>query len=526
LKFQVNFIWYLLSFAVALLLLIPVLYIGFGLFSPADDTWHHIVEHLLPAYVANTTALLLGMAGLTLLLGVPTAWLVSNCEFPLRKFLSWALMLPLAIPAYINAYTYKWLFTKGLFNIWFGLHIDVMHLGGAIWVLSVVLYPYIYLIARNAFEQQAQSLGEASALLGKSKTYTFFHITLPLARPAIIGGLLLVMMEGLNEFGTFKYFSIQTFSTGIFRAWFALGSLASAVRLSACLLVLVFVLLSLERWQRRKLRINTSQTAKPLKLQKLKGLVAWLAMFVCFVPFVAGFALPVLQLSHWASMVWQEMSIPNFGILISNSLALALASAIVVVMPALLLNYLQRISGQTWVQTSVRIASLGYAVPGAIIAIGSMAVLIGIDNWLTTLLAENKKTLWLSGTVGGLLYAYAVRFFAVASQPLEAGWQQISKNIDNASALLGKNHLKTFFLIHLPLLKGNLAAAMLLIMVDILKELPLTLILRPFNFDTLATAAFEFADDERLASASVASLCIILVGLLPVLLLNKLQKKT
>jgi iron(III) transport system permease protein len=380
------------------------------------------------------------------------------------------------------------------------------------------------LIARSTFENIPQSFIEASQLLGKSKYYTFFLIILPLARPAIIGGLVLVLMEGLNEFGTFKYYSIQTFSTGIFRAWFSMGSLPAAIRLAACLLILVFVLLSIEKWQSSKLRFANSQTQRPLKRKQLKGFYAFFAIFITSIPFFLGFAMPVLQLVHWASQVWQDVSLPDFKTLIINSLTLAFISAFVIVIPALLLNYVQRISPQIWVQTSVRIASLGYTIPGAIIAIGSMAVLIAIDHFLSDIIESKKTALWLSGTILGLIYAYTIRFFSVASQPIMARWQQISPNIDNASWLLGKNHFKTFFLIHLPLMKGSLAAAMLLIVVDVLKELPLTLILRPFNFDTLATSAFELADDERLASASVASLLIILVGLLPVIGLNKLLK--
>ncbi len=521
---HINLSWYFIALLFAILLILPVLYIGIGLFSPADDTWQHLSKHLLNDYIYNTTIILLGMALLTFLLGVPAAWLVSAYNFPLRKTLSWCLILPLSIPAYINAYTYKSLFTKGLLHTWFGIYVDVMTLQGAIIVMSSVLYPYVFLVARSSFENLPQSLIEASQLLGKSKYYTFFKIILPITRPAIIGGLLLVLMEGLNEFGTFKYYSIQTFSTGIFRAWFAMGSLPAAIRLAACLLILVFTLLSIEKWQSRKLRFTNSQTQRPLQKKQLKGFKAFVAILICLFPFILGFAMPILQLLHWASQVWQELSLPNFTDLIINSLTLAFISAFVVVIPALLLNYVQRISPQIWVQTAVRIASLGYAIPGAIIAIGSMAVLIAIDHWLSSVIISKQANLWLSGTVGGLIYAYMVRFFSVASQPIAARWQQISPTIDNASWILGKNRLKTFFLVHLPLLKGSLAAAMLLVMVDVLKELPLTLILRPFNFDTLATAAFELADDERLASASITSLLIILVGLLPVIGLNKLLK--
>jgi iron(III) transport system permease protein len=516
---------FLVSLLLAFLLTLPVLYVGLGVFLPADSTWQHIAEYLLLSYVSNTSMILAGVALLSLFFGLSTAWLVSHYTFPLRRFFSWALVLPLAVPAYINAYTYKYLFTKGLCYQWFGVYIDVMHHTGAIWVLATVLYPYVYLITRTAFEKQSQTLIEAAMLAGKSKLQILFGVILPLARPAMIGGLLLVLMEGLNEFGTFKYFSIQTLSTGIFRAWFAMGSLTAALRLAAYLLLFVFILLSIEKWQRRNLRFHTTHISKPLQKITLQSWQVLLAILVCAVPFLAGFVLPVLQLLHWATMVWQEISVPNFWQLIVNSASLALLSALLVVVVALVSNELQRFVQQAAVSTLLRIASLGYAVPGAIIAIGTMAILLAVDKWLSGIFLSKGTTFWLSSTLVGLLYAYLVRFFAVASQPIETGLQQISQNIDHASFLLGKGRLHTFFAIHLPLLRGNLLAALMLIMVDVLKELPLTLILRPFNFDTLATAAFELADDERLPSASIASLLIIAVGLLPVLFLDKLQKK-
>lgn len=521
---KINLSWYVFTFLSALLLMLPVFYIGIGLLSPADDTWQHLASHLLPDYITNTTIVLAGMAILTLFLGVPTAWIVSAYNFRFRNFFAWSLVLPLAIPSYINAYIYKAMFSKGLIYSWFGIYFDVMNIYGAILVMSSVLYPYIFLVARSTFENLPQSIIEASQLLGKSKIHTFSFIILPIARPAIIGGLVLVLMEGLNEYGTFKYYSIQTFSTGIFRAWFSMGSLPAAIRLAACLLLLVFVLLSVEKWQSRKLRFNQSQTARPLQRKQLSPINTIFAIIFCAIPFILGFALPMVQLLHWASQIWQEVNLPDFKTLIINSLFLALLSSFVILLPALLLNYVQRISPQWWLQVAVRVASLGYAIPGAIIAIGSMAVLITLDRWLTDVIVTKQTALWLSGTIGGLVYAYTVRFFSVASQPIASRWQQISPNIDSASWLLGKNRLQTFFLIHLPLLKGSLGAAMLLVMVDVLKELPLTLILRPFNFDTLATAVFEFADDERLVSASIASLLMIAVGLLPIFGLNKLLK--
>lgn len=520
---QNKLLWAILplTFVIAL----PILYLLSGLFTPADDAWQHITKHLLWDYSTTTLAMLVAMAFCTLSLGVPAAWVVAHYEFPFRKFFSFALVLPLAIPAYINAYCYKWFFMNGWVQKFVPLQIDFMTFWGAAWVMSSVLYPYIYLTVRSTFEQQTRSFIEASQLLGKSSLYTFFRITLPLARPAMIAGVLLVLMEGLNEYGTFKYYGIQTFTTGIFKAWFGMGSLTAAVRLAACLLLLVFILVRIEQWQRRKLRYVTNQTNKPIPRKTLQGFRQYVPVLICLVPFMAGFALPLSQLVYWASKLFGDDHLPDFLTLIRNSFSLALATAFVLVLLALVVQFIQRNAKTPLIMNSIKVASLGYAIPGAIIALGSMAVLIKIDRWLSSVIAAKGLALWLSGTQIGLIYAYLIRFFSVASNPIEAGFQAVSPNIDDASKLLGKSKLQTLWYVHLPLLRKSLLAALLMVLVDVLKELPLTLILRPFNFETLATAVFSMADDERLPAAAVASLGIITTSLLPIFLLNRLTQQ-
>lgn len=491
-----------------------MLYIFIQLFSPSTDTWRHIVDNLLADYVLSTSALCLGVILLSLLLGLPAAWFVSTCDFPLRKWLSWGLVLPLAVPTYINAAIYKAVFGSQIMNMY-----------GAVLVIGTVLFPYIYLISRNIFEKQSQSILEIAEMLGKNGWQTFFGLVLPLARPAIFGGLFLVVMEVLNEYGAVKYYGINTFTKGIFRAWFSFGDVSSAVRLSACLMVFVFAFVGLEYWQRRKRTFHdTAFSPRPLRRTALKSWKAWAVFFICFIPFFLGFLLPITQLIYWAGGAWKETNLPNIIELIYHSMLVALLSAMTVGFFAILLHYSVRQSRQSSAKLLSQIANLGYAVPGAVIAIGSMMALLFADGFLSNLIPQ-KQGFWLNATLFGLTYAYLVRFLAVGGNPIETGWQKISKNIDYAAQLGGKRRINSLLTLHLPLLKSSIVVCMTLVFVDTLKELPLTLILRPFNFDTLAIKAFELADDERFAASAITSLIIIAVGALPTFLLHKWVNK-
>jgi iron(III) transport system permease protein len=506
--------WLFTVLLMAILISAPICYIAFQLFSPSSEIWSHIVETLLLDYVVSTLKLCMGVAFFTLLLGLPSAWLVSTCKFPLRQLLSWALVLPLAIPAYINAAVYKAIFGSPIMNMY-----------GAVLVMSAVLYPYIYLISRNIFERQSQSVLEVSEMLGKNRWQTFFNLVLPLSRPAVVGGLFLVMMEVLNEYGAVKYYGINTFTKGIFRAWFSFNDVGAAVRLSALLMVFVFIFVGLEYSQRRQKRFYDSAfSPKPVKRIVLKGIKSWLVFLVCLLPVFVGFLLPVSQLVYWAITVWAETNLVNIFELIYNSTLIAWLSALVVSLFAIIIYYSVRISNQPVTSFFLQISNLGYAIPGAVIAIGSMVTLISFDNFLSSFIAQ-KQGFWLNATFSGLTYAYLVRFLAVGANPIETGWQKISKNIDYAAQMSGRRRIMNLFLLHLPMMKGSIAVCVLLVFVDTLKELPLTLILRPFNFDTLATKAFELADDERFASSGITALLIVGVGLMPTFLLNKLIKE-
>jgi iron(III) transport system permease protein len=492
---------------------VPIVYIFAQLFTPISETWRHLVDNLLADYVINTLLLCIGVGIITLFLGIPTAWWISTCEFPFREKLTWLLVIPLAIPTYINAAIYK-----AIGGSW------VMNMGGAIIVISLVLYPYVYLIARSIFEKQSKSLLEVAEILGKNRWQTFFSVALPLARPAIFGGLFLVLMEVLNEYGAVKYYNINTFTKGIFRAWFSLNDLGAAVKLSVFLMIFVFVLVSIESWERKKQRFHdVSFAPKPLNRLPLKGVKAWSVFLYCFLPLLLGFIIPIFQLLYWVSTIWEVTTLPNLATLIGNSMLVSLLSAFIITLVALLLTYAVRISNHYLSKWLFQIATLGYAVPGAVIAMGSMMFLLLIDNWLSDWIIQ-KKGFWLNATLGGLIYAYLVRFLAVGTNPISSGWQKISKSIDFAALLNGKRRIQTLIYLHLPLLKGSIMACMMLVFVDTLKELPLTLILRPFNFDTLATTAFEMADDERFAVAGISALIIITLGLIPIFILNKWSK--
>ena len=520
-----------LAIGIALVLALPILVIAAYLALPTDEIWQHLADTVLSDYLRNTVILVLGVGVGVLLFGLPTAWLSSMCEFPGRTWFEWALLLPLAMPAYIIAYTYTGMLdfsgvVQSSLRAWFGWQAqdyrfpEIRSLGGAISMLSLVLFPYVYLLARAAFLTQSASALEASRTLGASLGQTVWRVSLPLARPAIITGLSLALMETLADFGTVQYFGVNTFTTGIFRTWFGLGNQAAAAQLAAILLVAVFILVLLERWSRWQARYHSSghkQVALPR--YSLRGYRAGLAVLLCSVPLLLGFILPVGQLLFWVLTSAQSSLNAEFIELIFNSLSLASLAAVIALALALGLAYSKRVYNSRYLQLSVRIAAMGYAIPGTVIAVG---VLIPF-TWLDTQFNhwDNALGLMLSGSLFTVLFAYQVRFLAVSLQTVEAGLGTITPSLDQAGRSLGLSSLGVLRHIHLPLLRSSLLTAVLLVFVDVLKELPATLILRPFNFNTLAVRAYELASDERLADAGLSALMIVCVGLIPVLLLSR-----
>jgi iron(III) transport system permease protein len=520
----------------ASVLSLPVAFVVMAsVLAGGGDAWSHIVATSLARYAGNTLLLLIGVACGVVTIGVLCAWLITAYRFPGRDWLEWALMLPLAMPAYVMAYAYTdWLQVTGPLQgalrsftgwqpreYWFP---EIRSLWGAAAVLSFALYPYVYLVARTGFHDLSRSAIEAGRLAGYSAWGAFIRVAVPLARPAIVAGTALALMETLADFGTVSYFAIEVFTTGIFKAWLSMGDAAAAARLSACLLGFVVVVLTVERASRGRAAFHAADPRKPHRPQRLSGGAAALAFVACAAPVVLGFLLPAVLLGLLA---WGDRGAISPGrllALVGNSFGVAGLTAAVAVALALLMAYGARLERRRFVTAVNRVASLGYAVPGAVIAIGVLVPLGRLDNalagWLEQVIGV-KVGLLLTGTIAALVYAYLVRLLAVALQTTEAGLGRITPSMDEAARSLGTPPGGTLLRVHVPLLAPSLATAALLVFVDVLKELPATFALRPFNFDTLAVEAYNLAKDERLAEAAAPSLVIVLVGLLPVLYVTR-----
>jgi iron(III) transport system permease protein len=388
-----------------------------------------------------------------------------------------------------------------------------------------VLYPYVYLLARAAFLEQSICVLEVSRTLGCGAWCSFYRVALPLARPAIVAGLSLALMETLADYGTVSYFGLGVFTTGIFRTWFGMGDSVAAAKMAALLLLFVFVLVVTERMSRKQARYHhTSNKYTQLPEYRLTGAKGWLAFAMCLLPVVLGFLLPALQLSSWAMLTYEEMVDASFLRLTVHTVLLGLSAALLSVMLALFLAYGKRMLPGRSVLVSIRVAALGYAIPGTVIAVGVMIPFAWLDNSVDDLMRRHfdiSTGLLLSGTLFAVLFAYLVRFLAVSLQTVESGLGKIKPSMDDAARSLGYRPRETLLKVHMPLMKGSVLTALLIVFVDVMKELPATLILRPFNFNTLAVRAFELASDERLADSSTAALMIVVVGLLPVIYLSK-----
>jgi len=532
-------LWRLAMVISAAVVAVPVVVIVASLLGPYSAAWRHLFDTVLLDYVVNSLLLMLGVGVGTALLGVSTAWLTAHCEFPGRRLFSWALLLPMAMPAYIIAYTYTGLldvagpvqsslragFDWQHGDYWFP---EIRSLGGAICMLSLVLYPYVYLLTRVAFVDQSAALGEASRSLGNSASQTFFRVTLPMARPAIAAGVSLALMETLADYGTVAYFGVSAFTTGIFRTWYGLGELQTAAQLAACLLLFVIALFALERRSRSRLRFHRLGTGRSTQRVRLQGWRAFTALAAALLVLTAGFLLPAAQLAAWTAQHYQNAFTTAFLALLGNSFLLAALASLCCLLLALLLGYGKRAHPGRLEAVTTRVASMGYAVPGTVIAVGVMIPFAWADNTLDHWLRQSfgvSSGLLVSGTLGALVFAYVVRFLAVSLQSVEAGLTRIRPDLDEAARSLGHTPLGVLRRIHLPMLRGSLLTALLLVFVDVLKELPTTLILRPFKFNTLAVRAHELASDERLAEAALPALAIVLIGLIPVILLTRNMTK-
>ena len=537
-----GWLWWL-AMATAGLVLAPVLAVagraGLGLFGVADGspsgTWAHLVATVLPEYITTTFVLCAGVAVGVSALGVGAAWLVTRYDFTGRRHLEWALVLPLAMPAYVMAYAYTdWLQFVGPVQTllrelmgWSRADYrfpDVRSTGGAVLMFSLVLYPYVYLLARTAFLERAGGLAEVGRTLGLSPRAVFWRLSLPLARPAIVGGVALALMETLADFGTVSYFGVQTFTTGIYRAWFSLGDRAAAAQLSMLLLAFVVLVLTLERLSRGRRRFHDLGLRRPAARQPLAAGPGALAALACALPLIGGFGLPAALLFRLALREGDAQFGPRFLTLAGHSVLVAACTAVLAVALALVLAYADRVHRSLATSVAHRIGSLGYALPGTVVAVGLLLPVTQIDHALGAALQSAfglRPQLWLTGSVAALVLACLVRYLAAAQQAVDAGLARITPNMDAAARSLGQTAPAVLRRVHLPLLRGSALTAALLVFIDAMKELPATLVMRPFNFDTLATQAYLLASDERLAEASTAALAIVAVGLLPMIIISR-----
>jgi len=533
--------WTILTLVIAGLVALPVLTVLAHVLVPSAEVWSHLYETVLSRYVINTLGLMLGVGFGTLLIGVGTAWLVVMCRFPGQRIFEWALLLPLAVPTYVIAYAYtdflqfagpvqtglRDLFDWGRGDYWFP---NIRSLGGAVVLMSLVLYPYVYLLTRAAFMEQSVCALEVGRTLGRGPWRLFSSVAIPLARPAIVGGLALALMEALNDFGAVQFFGVDTFTTGIYRTWFGMGEAAAAAQLAACLLMFVLVLLLLERFSRRSARFHhTTGTYRELPQYRLSGGRALLAFLACALPIAIGFLVPAVLLTEMHLRVGDPLMGTRFWEFAWNSLRLATAAAVVAVTLAVVIGYGVRLQPRPLTRAAARIASVGYAIPGSVVAVGILIPLGWMDQQINLFAREHFGVLpglLLTGTMVALVYAYVVRFLAVSFNTVEASLTKVTPNMDAASRTLGQTAGRTLARVHLPVMRSSLLAAGILVFVDVMKELPATVILRPFDFDTLAVRAFELASDERLAQASTSALGIVGVGIVPVILLSLAMRKS
>ena len=525
--------WSSLPLAVLVVFTAPILIVILSLFGGFSENWFHIFDYLIFDYVKSSLILVLGVASIVLAVGTVTAWIVTTYNFPGKRFFEWALILPLAIPPYILAYTFTGLFDPfgdannlarsllGMDNN-FVLFPNVRNIYGAIIVFGFTLYPYVYLVSRSAFINLSRSMQESARLLGLSQFQVFYKLSLPLIRPAVIGGLMLVVMETLSDFGAVDHFAIQTFTTGIFRTWYGLYDLQTAMQLASLLLLVIVIFYILERSNRgNELYSSSNSTFSPNIEQNLYGINALLAFSLCFIPIFIGFLLPIIELSIWAYEVNLKFFNANFINTFTNTIGLSLVTGLVCAALALLINFSERYKPLFVINRLSSLLSVGYAVPGLILAVGIVQLFVYLDTTVFSSL-----DVLLTGSLFGLILAYVIKTYALANSSIESGYERISNALDDSSKILGTVGWSLLRNIHMPLLKTSILTSILLVMSDVIKELPATLILRPFNFETLAVSAYVYASEERMIQAAAPAIAIVMTGLIPIFFLSKMIRSS
>ncbi|MBJ2144952.1 iron ABC transporter permease [Vibrio sp. IB15] len=531
-----NYLWNTSSGLIALLLVFPILAIFTTAVGETNELFSHLMSTVMPTYAYNTVVLVIGTMFLSLLFGIPSAWIMAMCRLPGEKVLQWALVLPLAMPAYIVGYIFTdWFDFAGPVQIllrdltgwgpgeyWFP---DIRTLSGAIIVLSLVLYPYVYLLCRAAFMEQNVSLLQSARLLKCSPWESFRRISLPLVRPSMAVGLSLVAMETIGDFGTVSYFAVNTLTTAVYDTWLGYSSLTAAAKISAIMLVVVILLLSSERYSRRKQKLFQNQFSSSEDFRyDLSGWKKWLAMFWCWGLVCVAFLFPLGQLIIYAYKYFGQSWTPEFREYAVNSLYVSIVAAIIGVIIALIVNFNQRVSPGKRSQAYTRLASMGYAVPGTVLAIGVMVPVLFMDhliNDIAKVMEWGRPGLIFSGSMFALIFAMVVRFSAVAIGSVESSLSKVSPSLDMASKTMGCNTNQMLRRVHLPLIKRGALIAGLLVFLESMKELNAALLLRPFNFETLATYVYNYASDEHLELAAMPAVLLVLVGLIPLIIVNR-----
>uniref|UniRef100_UPI004047C8B7 ABC transporter permease n=1 Tax=Shewanella baltica TaxID=62322 RepID=UPI004047C8B7 len=529
--------WSLAGYAVATILVLPLVALILQALQPDEAVFGHLMATVLPTYIINSLLLIFWVSLGALLLALPCAWLMARCEFVGRRYLQWALLLPLAMPGYIVAYVYTDLLDyagpvqRSLRSI-FGwsspqdyFFPDIRTLGGAACMLSLVLFPYIYLLARTAFMEQSLSLAHASRIMGCSPWQSFWRLSLPMARPALAVGVALVAMETAADFATVNYFAVPTLTTAVYDTWLGYGNLTAAAKLSAIILLVVFSLIGFERFARRKQQLFQKQSRiQASDLYRLSTVQTAVALSFCATLLLLAFLLPFGILLSYAIGYFEQSWDESFWQLSLNSLSLALITSLICCLIALLLMFVRRISPRPSDALSSRLASTGYALPGTVLAIGVLVPLTMLDfaiNDLADLLGLDGPGLILTGSVVALIFAFCVRFVAIAIGSVESSYKRISPSLDMVSLTMGQGPRQLLQRVHLPLLGKGLFAGALLVFIESMKELPAALLLRPIGFENLATYVFQFVSDEKLEHGALAAIVIVLVGLVPLIYLNR-----
>ena len=523
-------VWHGIPLFTLLFFLSPILIILSSVFADYSENWSHIYEYVLADYILNSLILVSGVSILVMTIGSLTAWLVTNYQFFGKRFFEWGLILPLAIPPYILAYTFTGLFdsygtmneiARSLFNLQQNemLFPNIRNIYGAIIVFSFTLYPYVYLICRSAFLNQSRSMFEVGRTLGLSQVSIFSKLALPLIRPALIAGTMIVAMETLSDFGAVDHFAISTFTTGIFRTWYGMYDLTTAMQLSSMLLIFITFCLVIERTSRKNANYSTiGSNFKPTQVKRLSSIGSSVCFFICFIPIFIGFILPILEILNWSLRFNTTFFNEQFLSISLNTILLSILSAILCTFIAMIINFSIRYKNSSVIKSINPFLNIGYAVPGLILAVGIVQLFVFLDNNIL----NSFEGYFLTGSLFGLIFAYIIKSYALANSTYEAGYQKISQAIDDSARVLKSKGLNLLFRVHFPILKTSFFTSILLVTSEVVKELPATLILRPFNFETLAVSTYIYASEERMVEAAAPATAIILIGLIPIFFISQM----